>query len=173
MDLFRASERLMAMTGEDWARHANPASVVTRILILPALALTILARDWLGAWTLVPLALVVAWVWLNPRVFPRPTRADGWATEGVLGERVFLARHDRAIPAHHLRWAHGLTAASLAGLVPLVWGLWSLVPGWTLAGLVLTMGAKLWFVDRMVWLWRDMAATHPDVAAMKAAVLRA
>jgi len=35
----------------------------------------------------------------------------------------------------------------------------------TLFGLSLMIGGKLWFVDRMVWLYQDMKDAHPDYAA--------
>ena len=49
--------------------------------------------------------------------------------------------------------------------MPLAWGLWAFDP-WAIAfGLLLTVGGKLWFLDRMVWLYEDMA---PDVPAYRA-----
>ena len=33
-------------------------------------------------------------------------------------------------------------------------------PWMTIAGLAITMGAKLWFLDRMVWLFEDMIDQH-------------
>lgn len=41
------------------------------------------------------------------------------------------------------------------GLVPLIYGLWTLDLWATLLGLVMTLGGKLWFIDRMVWLLAD------------------
>ena len=38
------------------------------------------------------------------------------------------------------------------GVLMLALGLWKLDCGLTLAGLSVAMGAKLWFLDRMVWL---------------------
>ena len=166
MDAFKFAERLMAMDDAAWARHANPWSVYSRFSALPLLVLAIWSRTWLGAWALVPLALAIAWVWLNPRLFPVPERWDTWAAKGTLGERVFLNRAALPIPEHHRTWAIGLAWGSALGLLPLVWGIYAYDVGWTVAGLVLTMGPKIWFVDRMVWLYEDMA-DHPEVQALK------
>ncbi|WP_316015880.1 DUF6653 family protein [Roseobacter sp. HKCCA0434] len=160
MDLFRATERMMAMDAATWARHANPWSGWSRVPVLPLAALAIWSRVWIVWWALVPLALLVAWTLLNPRAFPPPRDLDTWMSRGVLGERLWLDRARRPVPAHHARAARLTTAIAAAGLVPLAWGLWSLDAGWTVAGLVLAVGGKLWFLDRMVWLHADMTA-HP------------
>lgn len=152
-----ATETLMAMSDETWARHANPLSGWSRVTILPLLVLAVWSRVWLGWGCLVPVALVGAWTWLNPRVFPRPASLDNWMSRGVLGERIWLARRQSPVPAHHRRMPTILAGASAAGLAPLAWGLWMLDPWPTALGLVLMMGAKLWFLDRMVWLHRDVA----------------
>ena len=161
MDIFRGAERLMTMDDATWARHANPWSVWTRVAILPLLTLAIWSRVWLGWAALVPLGLVLIWTWINPRLFPAPKRLDSWAAQGVMGERLFLAdrkpRGVRTVPAHHRKVAHLLTGVSVLGLGPFAWGLWRLDPWATLFGLSLIMIGKLWFVDRMVWLYRDMS----------------
>ena len=58
-----------------WARHANPWSGWSRLTTLPLLILSLWSRQWLGWWALVPTALSLAWLWLNPHLFPpRSTR---------------------------------------------------------------------------------------------------
>ena len=64
-DPFALSERLMRMDDAAWARHANPASVWSRFTILPLMTLAIFSRVWIGAWALIPVALVIAWTWIN------------------------------------------------------------------------------------------------------------
>ena len=123
MDIFKASERIMAMDDETWARHASPWSVYTRFTCLPLLVLAVWSRVWLGWWALVPIALALAWTWWNPRAFRPRADPDSWAAKGTYGERVFLARKDSPVPAHHLAWALGLTWVSAAGAAVLIWGL--------------------------------------------------
>ncbi|MBJ3777595.1 hypothetical protein JCR33_17955 [Acuticoccus sp. 2012] len=145
----------MAMDEATWRRHASPWSVWTRVPILPALALAIFSRAWIGWWALLPVALLVVWTFLNPRVFAPPRGPPGWATRAVWGERLWLARHERPVPRHHAEAARRLTLASGLGLPILAYGLIAL-DGWaTVAGTILAAGAKLWFVDRMVWLYDE------------------
>ena len=158
-DLYRAAERLMGMSGGDWTRHANPWSVYTRFTTLPLLALAIWSRAWIGGWAWGAVAVVVAWIWINPRAFPAPGRLDGWAGRGVLGERVFLTRRAE-VPGHFRGWALGLSLASLAGVVVLGAGLWWLALDWVIGGLILAMGAKAWVFDRMVWLYDQWLQIH-------------
>ena len=54
---------------------------------------------------------------------------------------------------------------SAVGIIPLVWGLWSLDVTMTLLGLVLVVLPKVWFVDRMVWLYEDMQDADPTYAS--------
>ena len=165
MDLFSASERLMAMDDAAWRRHANPWSVYTRLSCLPLIALSIYSRAVLGWWALVPLALALGWTLLNPRVFPAPARTDGWASKGTFGERIFLNRRAVPIPERHARMAAILTSVSVAGLAVMAWGLVVLDPWAAACGVAVAILAKLWFVDRMVWLYEDMAPRHPAYAA--------
>jgi len=148
-----------------WARHANPWSVYSRMSILPLMTLAIYSRVWLGWGALLPVALVVLWTWWNSRAFAPPSSTESWAAHGTFGERVFLNRKTVPIPSHHTRWAIALGVVSGVVMVPWIWGLWQLDPGMTLFGLSLMIGGKLWFVDRMVWLYQDMKDAHPDYAA--------
>lgn len=148
-------ERMMAMDDAAWARHANPWSGWTRLSALPLLVLAIWSRVWLGWGALLPVGVVILWIWLNPRVFPIPASTENWMSRGVLGERIWLAHDTAPVAAHHLRVTRVLTIAAGLGLIPLAWGLVALDIGLTVAGLVLSMGAKLWFIDRMVWIKAD------------------
>ena len=156
MDLFNLAERGMGMSDAVWARHANPWSVWTRFTCLPWLILAIWSRVWIGWWALVPIALACFWIWWNPRAFPPAKQTDNWASRGTFGERVFLNRKAVPIPAHHERWALVLGTLSAVGLLPLVWGLWALDAVMTMLGVVVVVLPKVWFVDRMVWLYADM-----------------
>lgn len=158
MRIDKGLEKSMAMSDATWARHANPLSVYTRIPILPLLALAIWSRVWIGWWCLVPVALMIAWTIYNPRAFAEPASLDSWASRGVMGERLWLARKEKPIPRHHARWAFGLGAASAIALLPMVWGLYVLEPWAAILGTALVTALKIWFVDRMAWLHDEMAS---------------
>ena len=149
------SEKLMRMDDATWKRHTNPWSGWTRVLILPLLALAVWSRVWIGWWCLVPVGMLVIWTIVNPRAFSPPKSIDNWMSKGVLGERIWLARKERPVPAHHAQMIRILLAVTALGMVPFVWGLYRLDIWATLAGLLLLMGGKLWFLDRMVWLYED------------------
>ncbi|MEM9145918.1 MAG: DUF6653 family protein [Pseudomonadota bacterium] len=158
----KAIARAFAMDEATWDRHANPWSAWTRVPVLPLLCLAIWARVWIGWWCLLPIGALVAWTWANPRAFPPPAHTRAWASRAVMGERVWLAREQVPIPRHHALWAWLLTAVSAAGMPFLLWGLWALEIWPLLLGLLLVIGGKLWFLDRMVWLFDGMAETAPD-----------
>jgi uncharacterized membrane protein len=54
-----------------------------------------------------------------------------------------------------------LVTASMIGTILLVYGLVALQITAVLVGTLLAAGAKLWFVDRMVWLFEDMCRAEP------------
>ncbi|MBU4530240.1 MAG: hypothetical protein KUA43_07560 [Hoeflea sp.] len=157
MRIDKAIESSMSMDDATWARHANPWSVWTRVPLLALLALAIWSRVWIGWWCLIPIAALIAWALYNPRAFPPPASLDNWASRAVLGERHWLARKTRPIPAHHARWAMILSILSAASILPLAYGLWVLDPWAAFAGAMLASVFKLWFCDRMAWLATDMA----------------
>lgn len=161
IDIFALYARLMAMDETTWAKHANPLSVYSRMSVLPLMSLAVVSRVWLGWYALVLVALTMIWVWRNPRAFGPPETTDSWAAQGTFGERIFLNRAKIPVPQHHTRWAIGLGILSGFGAVPWIYGLWSLDTGMILFGLALMIGGKLWFVDRMVWLYQDMKVVSP------------
>ena len=155
MDIGAYAEKLMFMDERAWAKHANPWSGWTRVATFPLLTLTIWSREWIGWWSLVLTLAVIAWVWINPRLFPAPTNTDNWMSRGVLGERIWLARHESTIPVHHDRMAALLNYASAAALLPWIWGVVTLQLWPAMFGMIMSMTLKLWFVDRMVQLSRE------------------
>jgi hypothetical protein len=152
--------RLMAMTDATWDRHANPWSGWSRISILPLLALAVWSRVWLGWWALIPVAAVLLWAWVNPRLFPPPASVDNWMSKGVLGERIWLSWAKGAAPPHHARVLRVLTFAIAAGSVMLAAGLILLDPTLTMTGLSVAMLCKLWLLDRMVWIFTEAGETQ-------------
>jgi hypothetical protein len=149
------------MSDEVWERHANPWSVWSRFTALPFLVLAIWSRAWIGRWAVVPTAAALLWTWLNPRLFPRPASTDNWASKAVLGERVWLNRETIPIPPGQRTLPHLLNVVSGIGAVLVVWGLIARAVWPTVLGTVLAYLGKLWFVDRMVWLYEEMKDADP------------
>lgn len=166
MTLERKIAKTFAMDDATWRRHANPWSVVLRNTALPLFVLAAWSRFWLGWYAIVPVVLSLLWIWYNPRIFPAPASYDAWASKAVLGERIWMNRDVVPVPLHHRTVPNVLSAVSAAGLLLILFGL--LVFGvWpTLFGMALVYFGKLWFLDRMVWLWEDMQASSPQEKAI-------
>jgi hypothetical protein len=157
-----ALARLFRLNDWGWDRHANPWSVWTRVATLPLIILAFWSRAWLGWHALIPIFLVLIWTVINPVLFPPPRTTRSWASRAVLGERVWLNRKSIPIPPHHARAANILVAVSLCGTVILIIALVRLDPAWALLGASIAILGKLWFVDRMVWLYQDMRDATPQ-----------
>lgn len=154
--------KAFAMDAATWARHANPWSVWTRALSLPPLLGAIWSHSLLGWWAAVPIGFVMLWLWLNPRLFAPPKHTDTWASKATFGERVWLNRASVPIPAHHARVAALLSGLAGVTFVAAVAGAIANNLAWTLGAGSLSWLAKMWLVDRMVWLYEDMKDQHPD-----------
>jgi hypothetical protein len=149
------------MDDATWQRHANPWSVWSRTTVLPLLILAAWSRVWLGWWCLVPVGLAALWTWLNPRLFSAPASLDTWASKSVMGERIWINRDAVPVPPHHRRAPNVLNGVSALGTLFVVWGVVALQVWPTLFGLALVYAGKLWFLDRMVWLYEDMKGATP------------
>ena len=152
--VYQGAARLMGMDDAVWRRHANPWAGLSRFTALPLLVLAIWSRVWIGSFAWLAVGAALVWIWWNPRAFAPPSTLNHWVSRADLGEQVFLHRRDE-LPRHHLAWADGLSLAALPGVCLLAWGLWRLDPTATLSGMALTVLPKLWFCDRMVWLYAD------------------
>lgn len=159
MDITQTTERLMTMDDATWARHANPWSVYTRFSILPLFALAVWSRVWLGWWCLIPIALTVFWTWYNPRAFNPPKSTYNWASRVTLGERLYLNRKVTPIADHHNAILKIILVISTLSTVILIYGLITLHIWAAITGMLLTMLSKVWFVDRMVWLYMEATET--------------
>ena len=155
--------RLLLMSDDTWLRHANPWSAWTRIITcLPLLALSLWSRAWIGRWSILPIVAALLWIWLNPRVFPAPKSTNNWASKGVMGERFRMNRKVVPIPHHHVIAGNTLLSISGAGIFPFVYGVWQLNVWSALFGGLLMYVGKLWYFDRMVWLYGDMINMRPE-----------
>jgi hypothetical protein len=85
--------RLFGLQGDSWMRHANPWSVWTRFAVLPLLAVSIWSRDWIGWWCLIPVALSLVFMVVNPLLFPEPRSTRNWTSRAVFGERLWADRN--------------------------------------------------------------------------------
>lgn len=96
------------------------------------------------------------WSWINPRFFGRPITTKHWASKAVFGERVWLRKDELPIADHHLRAITVLNSITGSGLPFIAWGLYELHIWSALLGLTLVILGKMWFLDRMVWVYEDM-----------------
>ncbi len=156
---------LFRLDDAGWERHANPWSVYTRIAIWPLLVIALWSFHWIGITALIPLGAIVLWAFINPRAFPPPASTKSWASRAVLGERIFLARADVPVPHHHVVAGRLLAGAGVAGTLVMLTGLLMTNPALYLTGAVAAFLTKMWFIDRMVWLFDDMSRTHAQYAA--------
>ncbi len=158
MKLDKALSKLFLPDDDSWLKHANPWSVWSRFATLPFIVLSIWSRVWIGWYCLIPLALLVIWVWLNPTLFSKPKSFDSWGAKAVLGERVWMKRGEVPLPAGHSTVIAVLNGLQLCSGLALVYGLWQLDLAWTLHGTAYVYLSKMWFLDRMVWLYESTAS---------------
>ena len=157
---------LFGLKGDAWMRHANPASVWTRFAVLPLLVLAIWSRTWIGWWCLLPIALLIVWLVVNPLFFDRPASTRSWASRSVFGERIWVERDSSELPASFRSSVPNVAqAAQVVGLAGLVYGLWVFDPAAALGGLIVVDLGKCWYLDRMVLLFDAVKVTDPEIAA--------
>ena len=162
MTLEQNIAKVFKMDEKTRRRHSSPWSVYSRFSMIPLIALAFWSRVWLGWWSLIPIIVVFLWVWLNPRIFPEPKSTNNWASKVVLGEWVWMNRKNVPVPMHHQHLPNilslvGAIGGIFFGLGIVTLGLWLTVFG----GVVLIL-SKLWFADRMVWLYEDMKDATPE-----------
>ena len=156
MNIEKSCAFLMSMSDDVWMRHANPISVWTRICTFPFFFFAVWSYVWIGWFFLLAIGIVSLWAWLNPRLFRKPKTTKTWSSMGVLGERVWLNRKSIPIPNEHEQVINILLKLSAIGICISVYGFiaknfWAAFMGWNCAVM-----AKIWFFDRMVWLYQDM-----------------
>jgi hypothetical protein len=162
MTLERRIAKTFALDNKTWLRHANPWSVILRNTVLPALVFAFWSRIWISWWAIIPVATAFLWIWINPRIFPAPQSLDHWSSKAVLGERVWLNRDVIPVPVYHRTVPNILSVIAALGMVFVFWGVLTLDIWPTVLGMVLVYCGKLWFLDRMVWLWEDMKDANEE-----------
>jgi hypothetical protein len=149
--------RLFGLTGDAWMRHANPISVWTRFSCLSLVALAVWSREWIGWLSVGAVAAAVVWMVVNPLLFGVPSSTRNWASKGVFGERIWADRKQVEIPEQFRSRVPNLANLySAIGLAIATYGLIALELWPVVGGILITHGAKLWYLDRMVLLFEDM-----------------
>lgn len=97
------------------------------------------------------LAAVIAFVVLNPVLFSEPERTDNWLSEGVLGERAWIADGN---PMFGAGYPEALNALNVPLYLYTLYAAYRRYPLRTVVGFVVTFGLKLWFVDEMARYYR-------------------
>lgn len=152
--------KAFGLEGESWEKHTNPWSIWTRFATLPFLILAVWSRVWIGWYSLIPIVLLVIWLRINPTLFKKPNNYDHWGSKSVLGEKFWSERKTHPVPEHHQLPILILTCLQTMGGLLLIFGLWQFNILSVLTGAILTYMAKMWFLDRMVWIYQDM--THVE-----------
>ncbi|GAB5466914.1 MAG: hypothetical protein Kapaf2KO_23500 [Candidatus Kapaibacteriales bacterium] len=156
MRIYDFAESLMRMDDGVWRRHANPWSVWTRVPIIFPLAAVLYLWPVLGWWTILPVGIIGIWTYLNPRVFGPIDKIGSWSSKGVYGEKIFLAEREKgSISKEHIKVANFLTVLSGISAIAMIIGIVIQDFYLTAIGTLLCWVFKMWFVDRMVWVFED------------------
>ncbi|MFC6905670.1 DUF6653 family protein [Halalkalicoccus tibetensis] len=123
-----------------WSRHTNPWSGATRMLGGAALLLTLYRHAWKG------LATTVAFLVLNPVLFPEPEDTDNWLSEGVLGEEAWIADGN---PMFGMGYPEVINVLNVPLYLYTLCSAYRQYPVRTLVGFLVTFALKLLFVDAM------------------------
>jgi len=158
LNLLRSPGRLFHMSDEAWRRHANPWSVWTRFAAIPAMIAAVWSRVWIGWWALLPVAVVIGWLIINPHIFS-PVGPQTWPARGIYGEKLWWQARDR-IPVAYRRALRLLILPGVVGLVLLGAGLIELALWPTLLGATLIVLTQLWRIDRLGRLYDEMRAAR-------------
>ena len=146
-----------------WERHANPLSVWTRVVTgLPLILGAVWSIKPLGYWSWAVIVPAMLWIWLNPRLFSVPTQTNNWGSKVTFGERIWLNKEELNIPDHHRTLAKLLSVIAGIGFLVAVVGAYQNHLLLTLVGGTVSWFGKMWFCDRMVWLYSDMKDTKPE-----------
>ena len=156
MSLEKQIAKVFNLEGDSWLKHANPWSVWTRFSTLPFLVLAVWSRIWINWYCLIPIGIIILWLILNPTLFKKPKSLNNWGSKAVLGEKYWSERKTNTVPNHHTTPILILTLLQTIGGLILIIGLWKLQLGITIVGTITVYLSKMWFLDRMVWIFEDM-----------------
>lgn len=161
MTLEKRLAKFFNLEGDNWLKHANPWSIWTRFATLPFIIVAVWSRVWYGWYCLIPIAILIIWIIVNPTLFKKPKSYNNWGSKSVLGERYWSNRKKVPVPQHHHPVVLILTILqTVAGIILMV-GLWKLKANLVVFGATSVYLTKMWFLDRMVWITEDMKEKHP------------
>lgn len=124
-----------------WERHANPWSAGTRILVYPVFMYAIYRRD------AKLVAATLAFIAVNPVLFPRPERTDNYLSRIVLAERQWLDEGNGTMGVDYPNVLNVLNVpVTFYALVSAI----RQKPVGTLLGTLGVMVVKLWWTDAII-----------------------
>ena len=156
MTIERTISKAFRLNDENWMKHANPWSVWTRYSVLPLIVISFWSRIWIGWWSLLPGLLSLCWMFFNPIFFKKAPSTNNWASQSVLGERVWLNRDTIKIPKTHAVVPNILNGISSIGMILSIYAIITLSFWPAVLGVSLAYIGKSWYLDRMVWLYNVM-----------------
>ncbi|MBU4534868.1 MAG: hypothetical protein KKF16_03370 [Euryarchaeota archaeon] len=142
-------------------KHTNPWNMWSRNTALPSLVIAFWSRLWLEWWAIIPITIAIFWTYVNPRIFSKAKTTNNWASKTVMGERVWSKINKIPVPYHHQMVPNILSTISGIGALFIIGGVYSLEIWPLMVGFSLVYYGKLWFLDRMVWLYEDMKYLPP------------
>lgn len=156
MRLVEYVNRFFSMSDEVWLLHANPVSVYSRFVFFIVFIAVCYSREYVGGYFLILLLPTILLLWLNPRMFNRPRTTSAWASRAIMGERIWLDRHNHSIPDHQDKAIRILLFFNVVAALVLLTGLVTLDLWVVVWGLFMWLVFKVWFLDRMAWLFNEM-----------------
>ena len=157
MNLEKHTAKIFALNDDNkWLRHANPLSVWTRFVTLPLVVLAFWSRIWIGWLCLIPITITIVWLFINPTIFKEVKHIKSWASKAVMGEKFWIERKKLPIPKYHKIPILILIILQTIGTIILIAGIWQLKVSTTIVGIIIVYFSKMWFLDRMVWIYEDM-----------------
>ena len=160
MTLEKEIAKAFNLQGDNWMKHANPWSIWTRFATLPLLVIAIWSRVWIGWYSIIPIGILIFWLIINPTLFKKPKNFDNWGSKSVLGEKYWSNRKKNPVPKHHKTPILILTILQSTGGILLMIGLWKLDICLSIIGIITVYLTKMWFLDRMVWIFEEMNNEH-------------
>src|SRR5262249_21314684 len=110
---------------------------------------------------LAPIAAVIAWLWLNPRIFAPVEKPTSWSAKGIYGEKLWLMKRER-IPAGHRAVQRLLMGIGGVGLGALAFAVVMLEVWPTVFGASLIVVGQLWSIDRFGLLFDEQNSDNPS-----------